>query len=186
MTAAPAFAADIEIAVGAPERVSVGQDVEIKALLHQNGVPLEGAEVAVTYQASIAGESARVELDIGECCEGCRNGESIDFGISHPELGGTVSVSTGSILDIATTTATVGPGVTLIKDGTFGDTDQLSTLTVRAGGVLTHTLHNESGLVLDVSGTMTLDAGDGTYPLGGLIDVTAKGLYGGRGGSVTS
>ncbi len=62
MTAVPAFAAEIEIAVGAPERVSVGQDVEIKALLHEDGTPLEGAEVAVTYQASIAGESGRVEL----------------------------------------------------------------------------------------------------------------------------
>lgn len=62
MTAAPVFAAEIEIAVGAPERVSVGQDVEIKALLHQDGAPLEGAEVAVTYQAAIAGESGRVEL----------------------------------------------------------------------------------------------------------------------------
>lgn len=62
MTAVPAFAAEIVIAVGAPERVSVGQDVTIKALLHQDGVPLEGAEVAVTYQASIAGESGRVEL----------------------------------------------------------------------------------------------------------------------------
>jgi hypothetical protein len=62
MAAAPAFAAEIEIAVGAPERVSVGQDVEIKALLHQDRAPLEGAEVAVTYQTSIAGESGWVEL----------------------------------------------------------------------------------------------------------------------------
>lgn len=62
MTAGPAFAAEIEIAVGAPERVSVGQDVTIKALLHQDGAPLEGAEVEMTYQASIAGESGRVVL----------------------------------------------------------------------------------------------------------------------------
>ena len=81
MTAAPVFAAEIEIAVGAPERVSVGQDVEIKALLHQDGAPLEGAEVAVTYQAAIAGESGRVELDrkaesIREAAERMQKSES--------------------------------------------------------------------------------------------------------------
>jgi len=62
MIATPAFAAGIEIAVGAPEHVSVGQDVEVKAVLSEDGVPVEGAEIALTYQASMAGESARVEL----------------------------------------------------------------------------------------------------------------------------
>jgi hypothetical protein len=62
MIAAPALAAGVEIAVGAPERVIVGQDVVVKAVLSQDGVPVEGAEVALTYQASIAGELGRVEL----------------------------------------------------------------------------------------------------------------------------
>ena len=62
MIAAPALAAGVEIAVGAPERVIVGQHVVVKAVLSQDGVPVEGAEVALTYQASIAGESGRVEL----------------------------------------------------------------------------------------------------------------------------
>jgi len=62
MVATPALAAGIEIAVGAPERVSVGQDVVVKAVLSQDGVAVEGAEVALTYQASIAGEAGRVEL----------------------------------------------------------------------------------------------------------------------------
>ena len=62
MIAAPALAAGIEIAVGAPERVVVGQDVVVKAVLSQDGNPVEGAEVALTYQASVAGESGRVEL----------------------------------------------------------------------------------------------------------------------------
>ena len=62
MIAAPALAAGVEIAVGAPERVTVGQDVVVKAVLTQDGNPVEGAEVALTYQASIAGESGRVEL----------------------------------------------------------------------------------------------------------------------------
>ena len=61
----PAVAAGIEIAVGAPDTVSVGQEVEVKAVLSQNGVPVEGAEVALTYQASLAGESARVEIATG-------------------------------------------------------------------------------------------------------------------------
>jgi hypothetical protein len=60
--AAPALAAGIEIAVGAPDRVSVGQDVVVKAVLSQDGNPVEGAEVTLTYQAWIAGESGRVEL----------------------------------------------------------------------------------------------------------------------------
>jgi hypothetical protein len=62
MIAAPALAAGVGIAVGAPERVIVGQDVVVKAVLSQDGVPFEGAEVVLTYQTSIAGESGRVEL----------------------------------------------------------------------------------------------------------------------------
>jgi hypothetical protein len=62
MLAAPATAAGVEIAVGAPERVSVGQNVVVKAVLSQDGNPVEGAEVALTYQAWIAGESGRVQL----------------------------------------------------------------------------------------------------------------------------
>jgi hypothetical protein len=62
MIAAPAIAAGVEISVGAPEQVTVGQDVVVKAVLTQDSDPVEGAEVALTYQASIAGESGRVEL----------------------------------------------------------------------------------------------------------------------------
>lgn len=65
LTAAPALAAGIEIAVGAPDTVSVGQDVEVKAVLTEDGAPVEGAKVALTYQASIAGESGRVEIAAG-------------------------------------------------------------------------------------------------------------------------
>lgn len=63
--AAPALAAGVEIAVGAPDRVSIGQDVEVKAVLSEDGVPVEGAEVVLTYQASLAGETARVEIAAG-------------------------------------------------------------------------------------------------------------------------
>jgi hypothetical protein len=60
--AEPALAADITIAVGAPDHASVGQDVEVKAVLSDAGAPVEGAQVALTYQASLSGETARVEL----------------------------------------------------------------------------------------------------------------------------
>jgi hypothetical protein len=62
ITSAPALAAGIEIAVGAPEQVSVGQQVEVKAVLSDSGSPVEGAEIALTYQASLAGEFGRVEI----------------------------------------------------------------------------------------------------------------------------
>ncbi len=62
ITATPAFAADITIAVGAPAQVSVGQEVEVKAVLSKDGVPVKGADVALTYQASLAGRGGRVEL----------------------------------------------------------------------------------------------------------------------------
>lgn len=61
-TAAPAFAAGIEISVGAPAQVTVGQQVEVKAVLSDSGSPVQGAEVALTYQASLSGEAGRVEI----------------------------------------------------------------------------------------------------------------------------
>ncbi len=64
-SAVPALATGVEIAVGAPDTVSVGQDVVVKAVLSEDGVPVDGAEVALTYQASLAGESARVEIARG-------------------------------------------------------------------------------------------------------------------------
>ena len=61
-TTTPALAATIEIAVGAPEEVSIGQQVEVKAVLSDAGAPVVGADVALTYQASLSGESGRVEI----------------------------------------------------------------------------------------------------------------------------
>jgi cytochrome c551/c552 len=58
----PAFAAGIGISVGAPESVAVGQQVEVKAVLTEDGAPIEGAEVALTYKATFAGETDRVEI----------------------------------------------------------------------------------------------------------------------------
>ena len=65
ITASPALAAGVEIAVGAPDLVSVGQIVDVKVVLSDGGEPVEGAEVALTYEASLSGESARVEIASG-------------------------------------------------------------------------------------------------------------------------
>lgn len=63
--AQPAFAAGVEITVGAPETVIVGQDVEVKAILTEDGTPVEGAEVALTYQAALGGRSGRLQIASG-------------------------------------------------------------------------------------------------------------------------
>ena len=62
LVAAPALGATIEIAVGAPDVVSIGEEVQVKAVLSDGGVPVEGADVALTYQASLSGETGRVEI----------------------------------------------------------------------------------------------------------------------------
>ena len=60
--APPAVAAEIGIAVGAPESATVGADVEVKAIVTSDDVPLEGAIVALSYSTSLAGVDGRVEL----------------------------------------------------------------------------------------------------------------------------
>lgn len=68
-SAVTATAAGIEIAVGAPDQVAVGQQVEVKAVLIDGGSPVEGAEVALTYQAFLSGETGRVEIAWAETDE---------------------------------------------------------------------------------------------------------------------
>ena len=58
----PALAAEIGIAVGAPESATVGTEVEVKAIVTSDGEPLEGAVVALTYSTSLGGVDGRVEL----------------------------------------------------------------------------------------------------------------------------
>ncbi|VAW09502.1 Biotin carboxyl carrier protein of acetyl-CoA carboxylase [hydrothermal vent metagenome] len=62
LSASPAFASSIGISVGAPETVTVGQQVEVKAILVEDGQPVVGAEVALTYQTTFGGRSGSVEL----------------------------------------------------------------------------------------------------------------------------
>ena len=73
--------------------------------------------------------------------------------------------------------ATIASGVTLIKDGALGaSNDEIGSLTVASGGVITHSSRNLDGLALTVAGTLNVQAG-------GAIDVTDKGLRGGNNGS---
>ncbi len=58
----PALAAEIGIAVGAPESATVGADVEVKAIVTSDNEPLEGAVVALSYRTSLGGVDGRVEL----------------------------------------------------------------------------------------------------------------------------
>ncbi len=58
----PVLAAEIGIAVGAPESATVGDDVEVKAIVTSDDEPLEGAVVALSYSTSLAGVAGRVEL----------------------------------------------------------------------------------------------------------------------------
>lgn len=61
--AGPAAAGQIAIAVGAPERVAVGDEVEVKVLVTQDGDPVPGAEVALSYTAFLGGKEGFVVLD---------------------------------------------------------------------------------------------------------------------------
>ena len=60
---------------------------------------------------------------------------------------GTVDLRPGSRLDVASGEVVIASGVTLIKDGAFGASDQLATLTIEAGGLVTHARGDTAGLV---------------------------------------
>ena len=97
--------------------------------------------------------------------------------------GGTVNLTSGSLLDVTANDITIGNGVSLAKDGAFGPMDQIGGLTIQSGGKLTHsayagqeTLALSPKLTLSVTGTLSVQSG-------GLIDVNAKGLRGGSNGS---
>jgi hypothetical protein len=85
---------------------------------------------------------------------------------------GTFNLTEGCLLDIATNNVVIGGGVTLVKDGTFGISDLINSITIQSGGVLTHSVRLLSGLRLNVTGTLDVQSG-------GLIDASSKGLRGG-------
>ena len=106
------------------------------------------------------------------------NNVTLSLGVFDPTnvMSGTVNLTSGSRLDVAANAVTVGNTVTLVKDGSFGAADQIGTLTVLSGGVVTHSQRLLAGLVLNVGGTLDVQAG-------GRIDVSTKGLLGGGNGS---
>ena len=90
------------------------------------------------------------------------------------ESASTLTLQAGSILNV---NAVRVSGGTLVKDGSFGATDEIGDLTIQSGGIVTHSVRLVEGLVLNVTGTLDVQ-------VGGLIDVSAKGLCGGRNGSL--
>ena len=92
-------------------------------------------------------------------------------------LSGTVNIAAEGRLSVGTNSVTVTSGVTLVKDGSWGEIgDEVGTLTVLSGGVVTHSLRRLPGLVLNVTGTLDVQSG-------GQINVSGKGLRGGNNGS---
>ena len=89
---------------------------------------------------------------------------------------GTFDLQAGSRLEVGSGSATVGNGVTLIKDGTFGTSDQIGAMTIQSGGLVTHSGRLLTGLVLNVAGTLDVQSG-------GAINLQGRGLLGGANGS---
>ncbi len=76
--------------------------------------------------------------------------------------------------DITYDNVVVQSGGVLTVDAVLTVTNDM---TIASGGVVTHSLRYESGLVLNVIGTLDVETG-------GLIDLNAKGLRGGNNGSL--
>jgi hypothetical protein len=97
---------------------------------------------------------------------------------------GTFDLGSDASLWIGADSVRVGSGVTLIKDGRFGDgggstTDHIGAATVLAGGRITHSARLLSGLALNVSRLWIQRTGSSF----GRIDVTGCGLLGGNSNS---
>jgi len=109
-----------------------------------------------------------------------RNNSTLSIGVFDTTNihAGTINIQEGSILDITPNNATIGTGVTLVKDGTFGINDSLSSLTILNGGIITHSLRLLAGLHLRMLDKLDIKTG-------GAIDVGGKGLLGGHPVGVT-
>src|SRR2546427_11478874 len=115
------------------------------------------------------------------------NSKTFSVGVFDPTniKSGVVNVAPGSHLSITSDSATIGNGVTLNKDGVFGAADQIGALTVQSGGVVTHTLAWQAGVVLDGAGGLDVRAGGAVGPAaegraggdnGGPVGVAGEGL----------
>jgi len=62
---ASAWAGDIVVAVGAPASAAVGSTVEVQVTVTSAGLPVVGAEMSLSYRATLGGVVDFVELDRG-------------------------------------------------------------------------------------------------------------------------
>lgn len=88
---------------------------------------------------------------------------------------GSVLLSIESTLNVLSDQITIGAGLTLVKDGSFGIDNSIGNLLIEAFGVLTHSQASLAGLVFAVRNTLEIKK-DGT------INLNAKGLSGGANG----
>ncbi|MBI4810166.1 MAG: hypothetical protein HY800_01725, partial [Ignavibacteriales bacterium] len=104
-----------------------------------------------------------------------RNNSTLSVGVFDTTNihAGTIDVQQGSRLDITSNEAIIGGGVTLVKDGSFGENDSLTSLVILNGGIITHSLRRLTGLQLHVIDTLEVKSG-------GAIDVSGRGLLGGQ------
>ncbi|MCB9284728.1 MAG: hypothetical protein H6563_11685 [Lewinellaceae bacterium] len=94
-------------------------------------------------------------------------------------ISGTVFISENAKLNIASNEITIGPNVTLKKDGTIGTSNKLNNLTINNLGKLTHSSSFSDGISLKITGlfeiksggvvsasVFTLEEGSGSFALG--------------------
>jgi len=161
---------------------SVGFDVEIQsgasvtldsgAVLNANSIRVNGGTLNTAINMTFP-TGSDLQL-VGNGAVNILKNATLSLGIfdaTNIKLG-TVNVKAGGHLDITTNNATVDSGVTLVKDGVFGISDSISSLTIKPGGSVTHSPRFEAGLVLNVTGTLNVQTG-------GKIDVSEHGLRGG-------
>ncbi|MFC1475809.1 hypothetical protein ACFLQW_02260 [Candidatus Zixiibacteriota bacterium] len=91
---------------------------------------------------------------------------------------GTIDLGSGTSLQIDSDSLRIGNGVTLIKDGQFGDgvtPDLIGSMTILPGGKVTHSVRSLAGLYLEVSNSLWIQR-DGSA---GQVNVSGCGLLGG-------
>ncbi|MBI3195588.1 MAG: hypothetical protein HYZ34_14145, partial [Ignavibacteriae bacterium] len=165
---------------------STGFDVHIQS---GSSMTLDSGSVLSADRIRISGSSildANISLNFPNATDLELSGASV-FNVLHNTTlslgeftttniqGGTLYLPIGSRLDVASNSVTVGNGVTLVKDGNFGITDSVNSVTIESGGLLTHSgypTNERNGLQLHVGGTLEVK-------LGGSINVSGKGLRGG-------
>ncbi len=170
LTVSNASGFDVLVTSGSTLTLQPGSNLAVDALQINNSTLNASSDIAVATGSDF-------ELSNG----GTVNLQGAMFSVGSFDAtnvkSGTFNLTSGSRLNVTTGSLAIGSGVTLVKDGALGASDQVTTLTVASGGLVTHAVRDTAGLRLDVSGTLDVQSG-------GLIDVTGKGLSGGVGNGV--